>query len=149
MLISHFRSSSQPLVAAQPDGRLANRTLKRVLCVGMVRQTKSVWFIRTNRRSIPTSERKFNVWYKLGSSHCNSIFDSFFTCIVWCLAVVTGKMKATSIVSATDSTRVVSEIGTHYLIATNFLNNRKRKHLTVQYKNLLSTKRKRKNLALI
>ena len=40
--------NSPPVVAAQPDKRPANRTPKRVLCFGAVRQAQSAWFVRTN-----------------------------------------------------------------------------------------------------
>ena len=38
--------SSLPIVVAQTDKRLANRTLKRLLSLGVVKQTQSAWFIR-------------------------------------------------------------------------------------------------------
>ena len=42
-----FGPSSLPVVVAQLDERLANRT-KKELCLDMVRQTQSAWFIQTN-----------------------------------------------------------------------------------------------------
>ena len=38
--------SSLPVMVAQPDERLSSRTQKRVLCIGVVRQTQSSWLIR-------------------------------------------------------------------------------------------------------
>ena len=40
--------SSPPSEVAKSNERLANRTRKRVLCVGVVKQTQSAWFIRAN-----------------------------------------------------------------------------------------------------
>ena len=44
-----IRAQQSTLVVAQPDERLANRTQKRVLRIGVVRQTQSALFIRTNQ----------------------------------------------------------------------------------------------------
>ena len=44
-----FGASNLVTVVAQPDERHVNKTKKKVLCVGVVRQMQNAWFIWTNK----------------------------------------------------------------------------------------------------
>ena len=54
-----FGPTSLPVVVTQSNKRLANRTPKKVPCFGVVRQTHSVYFIRTKNDSSPRFIARF------------------------------------------------------------------------------------------
>ena len=59
-------------VVTQPDKRLANRSQEGVLCIGVLRQTQSVWFIQTDKPLTAAFTRCLGFvegswWYRLFS----------------------------------------------------------------------------------